>query len=69
MITTATNVRRIDPNIVIPDGVYNGIGVAYRVVFKVDGVEYEANTFNGIRTPPAKCTVTVKSGVLSVEVK
>lgn len=69
MKTTATNVRRVDPNIVIPDGVYDGIWGGYRVRFYVDGVKYEANTSDGIRTPCAECTVTVKDGLITVEAK
>ena len=62
----AVDARRLE-TVKIPDGVYDGIWGGYRVIFKVDEIEYIANTEAGIRTPRAACKVTSKDGKLSVE--
>ena len=52
----------------LPDGVYDGIWGGYRVTLNVGGIQYEAQTQDGIRTPRAECKVTSKDGMLLVEV-
>ena len=66
MKTPATQLRRIVNVSTIPDGVYDGVWGGYCVNFSVDGVEYEAQTLEGIRTPRAECKVTVDDGTISV---
>ena len=65
----ATQLRRISNVETLPDGVYDGVWGGYCVNFSVKGVEYEAQTLIGIRTPRAECNVTVDDGTISVETK
>ncbi len=66
MTTLAANIRRMEKVDRIPDGTYEGIWGGYRVTFEVQGVQHEAETLDGIRTPRASCTVTSKDGRLLV---
>lgn len=67
MKTTATKLRRLEyGNEHIPDGQFPGWWGGYFVSFVAHGVVYEAQTEIGIRTPRAKCTVTVKDGKITV---
>lgn len=67
MLTTATQLRRVENIERLPDGVYDGIWGGYMVCFTVDGVDHEAHTRDGIRTLRAPCKVTSKNGSLTVE--
>ena len=66
MATKAIEVKRVEKDIHLPDGVYDGIWGGYQVTFEVAGIQYEAKTESGIRTPRAKCYVTIKDGRVSV---
>jgi hypothetical protein len=68
MATLAGKLRRIESVDRIPDGTYDGIWGGYRVTFEVEGVQYEAETLDGIRTPRASCTVTSKGGRIMVAI-
>jgi hypothetical protein len=68
MNTPATQLRRVEDVVRLPDGVYEGIWGGYRVTFSAYGIQYEAQTQNGIKMTHAKCKVTSKDGKLSVEV-
>ena len=68
MATPATMLRRVEEIERLPDGVYDGVWGGYVVRFSVDGIDYEAQTKDGIRTPRAECKITSKDGNLSVEV-
>ena len=39
----------------------------YSVQFKIGHATYRGNTLHGIRTPAAKCVVTIASGEVTVE--
>jgi hypothetical protein len=67
MATPAELLRRVEYLERIPDGVYDGIWGGYRVTFDVGGIQYDAQTVDGIRMPRAECKVTSKDGKLSVE--
>jgi hypothetical protein len=67
MKTPATQLRRVEALDLLPDGVYDGVWGGYVVRFTVDGIDYEAHTSEGIRTPRAKCKITITNGKLSVE--
>lgn len=67
MATPANMLRRIEEIKRLPDGVYDGIWGGYVVRFVVNGVDYEAQTRDGIKTPRAACKVTSKNGKLTVE--
>jgi len=50
-------------------GTYKGNWGGYVVSFKVDGVEYTFQVANGIRTPFARCNVTISDiGTITVEI-
>jgi hypothetical protein len=66
MATKAIEVKRVEKGVHPPDGVYEGIWGGYQVTFEVDGIQYVAETESGIRTPRAKCCVTIKGGSVSV---
>ena len=68
MATLAGKLRRIESVDRIPDGTYHGIWGGYRVTFQVKGVQYEAETLDGIRTLRASCTVTSKDGRIMVSI-
>lgn len=68
MATQVTQLRRVENVEPLPDGVYDGIWGGYCVIFDVDGVTYEGQTQDGIRTPRCKCKVTIANGKLSVDV-
>lgn len=67
MATPAVNLRRVEHIERVPDGVYEGIWGGYFVAFSVAGINYEAQTRDGIRTMRAPCKVTVKDGKIEVE--
>ena len=67
MQAVATQLRRISELDPLPDGQYDGRWGGYHVTFVVDGIEYEAQTNIGIRTPNAPCVVTVSGGKMTVE--
>lgn len=66
-MTDCVFLRRVEDVLSLPDGVYDGVWGGYVVSFTVDGVEYEVQSKDGIRTPRAPCKVTSKDGLLSVE--
>lgn len=68
MATPATMLRRVEEIDRLPDGVYDGVWGGYVVRFAIDGIDYEAQTKDGIRTPRAECKITITDGNLSVEV-
>jgi hypothetical protein len=68
MATLAGKLRRIESVDRIPDGTYGGLWGGYRVTFQVEGVQYEAETLDGIRTLRASCTVTSKGGRIMVSI-
>ena len=69
MSVTATHLysaSEIDPA-TLPDGSYPGVWGGWYVTFSVGGMVYKARTSTGIRTPVADCTVTIRGGVIAVE--
>ena len=60
--------RRVEDIERLPDGVYDGVWGGYVVRFSVDGIDYEAQTKDGIRNPWCHCKITSKDGNLSVEI-
>lgn len=62
-----TKITELTPQDKVPDGVYDGIWGGYVVTFSVNGINYEAKTEEGIRTPAAKCRVISTNGKLTVQ--
>jgi len=71
MKTCATQLRRVEKLELnaIPNGHYKGTWGGYMAHFSANGIQYEAQTKDGIRTPSAACVVRVKDGTITVEVK
>lgn len=71
MKTYATQLRRVEKLEMdaIPNGPYKGTWGGYVVHFTANGIQYEAQTKDGIRTPGTACVVQVKDGTITVEVK
>lgn len=65
--TVATQLRRKQDLDTLPDGTFSGVWGGYQVTFAIAGIEYEARTQEGIRTPAARCRVIVHDGGITVE--
>jgi len=50
----------------IPNGVYPGIWGGYVVEFTVNGVQYKADTKDGVRGMNCRCSVSVHNGKIDV---
>lgn len=57
----------VDPK-TLPNGEYIGTWGGYQVDVYINNVLYRLITEDGIRTPAAKCVVTIRDGEVTVEV-
>lgn len=65
--TKAISCKRVHVDELPRDGVYPGRWGGYTVTFRAAGLEYEARTVDGIRTPSAPAKVTVSGSQIYVE--
>lgn len=66
-VLSVQEIREITDTSILPNGEYKGVWGGYRVLVKIDGVQYTLQTENGIRTPAAPCTVRIQDGNITVE--
>ncbi len=58
--TKVRGIRRVDTFKGLRLGLYDGVWGGHVVRFSIDGVEYQGQTVEGIRTPAAKCKVQIQ---------
>jgi hypothetical protein len=65
MSTKVTHLKIIH-GATLPDGEYPATWGGYVISFAHDGKTYEASATEGVRTPNAKCVLTIRNGEMSV---
>jgi|WetSurMetagenome_2_1015567.scaffolds.fasta_scaffold712230_2 hypothetical protein len=68
-VSAIKKVPTVIPLSVLPRGEHEGIWGGYKVWFTVDGVEYELETVNGVRSPSEPCIIHVYGDNVTVELK
>lgn len=67
-VLSVHEVAPVNPN-TLPDGEYDGHWGGYRAECVIHGSVYTFVTVEGIRTPRAPATITIRDGVINVVAK